>query len=91
MRGLTALGGRSVHFSDSFGVAGDGSPGVTFSKRNAYAAMLREPERRIDYVWVRGGDDRFRGEPLSARVCFDQPVGEAWPSDHFGVVAELRV
>ena len=91
MRGLSALGGRSVHFADSFGVAGDGSPGVTFSKRNPYAALLREPDRRIDYVWVRGGDDRFRGEPLSARGGFDQPVGGAWPSDHCGGVAELRV
>lgn len=91
MRGLTSLGGRSVHFADSFGLAGDKSLGATFSLKNPYAALLREPDRRIDYVWVRGGDERFRGEPLSARVCFDRPEGEAYPSDHFGVVAELRV
>ena len=93
MRGLGALGGRSVHFHDVFGHVGQG-PGVTYSTKNPYAAYLREPDRRIDYVWVRGGDERFRGEPLAARVAFDMPVassgGEAYPSDHFGVFAELR-
>lgn len=91
LRGLGSLGGRSVHFADSFGLAGDGSLGATFSRKNAYAALLREPDRRIDYILVRGGDERFRGAPLSARVCFDQPEGGAYPSDHFGVTAELRV
>jgi endonuclease/exonuclease/phosphatase family metal-dependent hydrolase len=51
---------------------------------------LREPDRRIDYVFTRGRDDRFRGEPLEAALCFDDPVGGVFPSDHFGVVATLR-
>jgi endonuclease/exonuclease/phosphatase family metal-dependent hydrolase len=89
MSGLTALGGRTVHFHDAFGHVGEGA-GITYSKANPYAAYLREPDRRIDYVWVRGGDERFRGEPLTARVAFDVPEGEAYPSDHYGVVAELR-
>lgn len=89
MRGLGSLGGRSVHFHDVFGHVGSG-PGITFSMKNSYAALLREPDRRIDYIWVRGGDERFRGEPLVARVAFDEPEGEAFPSDHFGVYAELR-
>ena len=89
LRGLGSLGGRSVHFHDAFGHAGKG-PGITFSLKNPYAALLREPDRRIDFIWVRGGDERFRGEPLSARVAFDVPEGNAFPSDHFGVVAELR-
>jgi endonuclease/exonuclease/phosphatase family metal-dependent hydrolase len=79
----------STHFHDVFGEAGKG-PGVTFSLTNPYAALLREPNRRIDYIFVRGGDERFRGEPLDARVAFDQPMGEAFPSDHFGLVAEIR-
>ncbi|HEY2365370.1 MAG TPA: endonuclease/exonuclease/phosphatase family protein [Polyangiaceae bacterium] len=89
LRGLGSIGGRSVHFQDAFGQVGKG-PGITYSLRNPYAALLREPDRRIDYIWVRGGDERFRGEPLAARVAFDVPEGEAFPSDHFGVVAELR-
>jgi endonuclease/exonuclease/phosphatase family metal-dependent hydrolase len=90
LRGVGTLSGRSVHFTDAFAHVGEG-PGITFSKKNSYAAHLREPERRIDYVFVRGGDERFRGEPLSARVCFETPVDDAFPSDHFGVLAELRV
>lgn len=89
MRGYTGLGGPCVYFADAFGVAGDGSPGITFSKRNTFAEVLREPERRIDYIFVRGPDDAQRGEPQDARVCFDSPVGDVFPSDHFGVVATI--
>jgi len=89
LRGLGTLGGFATHFHDVFGHVGRG-PGVTFSTKNAYAALLREPDRRIDYIWVRGGDERFRGEPLAARVAFDEPVNGAFPSDHFGLVAEIR-
>ncbi len=90
LRGLTSLGGRRVYFQDAFEVAGDGTAGTTFDRRNPFAAPLREPDRRIDYVLVRGRDERFRGEPLEARVCFDAPVAGTFPSDHFGVVATLR-
>ncbi len=90
MRGLTGLGGPCVYYADAFALAGDGSAGHTFARTNPYAALLREPDRRIDYVWVRGGDERFRGEVLEARVAFDSPLGEAYPSDHFGLVAVLR-
>ena len=89
MRGLTGLGGECVYFADSFGVAGNGSPGATFSKRNPFAEPMREPERRIDYVFVRGPDDAQRGEPIEASVCFDQPHGGTFPSDHFGVITTI--
>jgi endonuclease/exonuclease/phosphatase family metal-dependent hydrolase len=89
LKGLTGLGGRYVYFADAFGVAGDGSLGVTFSKKNPFAEPMREPERRIDYVFVRGPDDAQRGEPTEARVCFDQPYEGIFPSDHFGVIATI--
>jgi endonuclease/exonuclease/phosphatase family metal-dependent hydrolase len=90
LKGLTALGrGRCVAFTDAFAVAGEG-PGTTFSKRNAFAATLREPERRIDYVFVQRFNDDIRGEPIAARVCFDTPVNGVFPTDHFGVMATIR-
>lgn len=89
MRGLTGLGGPCVYFADAFGCAGDGTPGVTFSKANPFAEPLREPERRIDYVFVRGPDDSQRGEPRDARVCFDKPHAGTFPTDHFGVVTTI--
>ncbi len=91
LSGLTSLGGESVYFADTFAVAGDGSRGATFSRKNPYAATLREPDRRIDYVFVRGPDEQGRGEPLEARVCFDEPVDGAFASDHFGVIARISV
>jgi endonuclease/exonuclease/phosphatase family metal-dependent hydrolase len=88
MRGLTGLGGPCVYFADAFHVAGQGA-GITFSKKNPFAEPLREPERRIDYVLVRGPDDSQRGEPIEARVCFDEPHAGTFPTDHFGVVATI--
>ncbi len=91
LRGLTSLGGgKRVYFQDAFALAGDGSPGTTFARRNPFAGTLGEPDRRIDYVFVRGLDDRRRGSPLEARVCFDGPVNGTFPSDHFGVITTLQ-
>lgn len=92
LQGLTSLGSeRRVYFQDAFALAGGGLPGFTFARRNSFAAPLREPDRRIDYIFVHGRDDRFRGEPLEARLAFDAPVEGTFPSDHFGVVARLRI
>ncbi|HEY3816592.1 MAG TPA: endonuclease/exonuclease/phosphatase family protein [Polyangiaceae bacterium] len=91
LHGLTSLGGsKRVFFQDAFAAAGDGSAGITFARRNPFAAPLGEPDRRIDYVFVHGRDDRRRGEPIDARVCFDAPFEGTFPSDHFGVVTNLR-
>src|SRR5205823_5553953 len=57
MRGLTGLGGKCVYFGDCFGITGEG-PGHTFTRRNPYSAQVREPDRRIDYIFVRGPDDK---------------------------------
>jgi endonuclease/exonuclease/phosphatase family metal-dependent hydrolase len=91
LKGLTRLGReRCTYFADAFGMAGDGSPGVTFSKANPFAEPLREPDRRIDYIFVQRRHDDVRGEPTSARVCFHEPVNGVFPTDHFGVLATVR-
>ena len=89
MKGLCSLGGKSVYFADVFGNVGRGE-GTTFSRQNPFATDLREPNRRIDYIFVRGPDGRGRGEPLDAHVCFDRAVDGVYPSDHFGVSATIR-
>jgi len=95
LRGLAVLDGRSVHFADAWVHGGDGTPGATYDPKNDYARRNREPPRRIDYVFVRGPDSELRGEPLVAKLAFDTaeagPEGLAWPSDHFGVYAEIAV
>jgi endonuclease/exonuclease/phosphatase family metal-dependent hydrolase len=90
VKGLHALGGRSLYLRDAWSEAGDGGPGHTWCYRNAYTRTSLEPDRRIDYVFV--------GPPLPSGlgrvercsvVCDDESAG-VWPSDHFGVYAELR-
>lgn len=89
LSGLGSLAGRSVYFADCFGLVGAG-PGVTFDTRhNAFAAPTLEPPRRIDYVFVRGPDRHGRGRPVAARVVLDTPSAGVWPSDHYGVLAEI--
>jgi endonuclease/exonuclease/phosphatase family metal-dependent hydrolase len=91
LRGLATVEGRSAYFADAFAVAGDGSAGYTFSRRNPFAAAVCEPNRRLDYIFVRGPDRQLRGEPLSARVVLDEAEEGCFPSDHFGVLAEIQV
>jgi endonuclease/exonuclease/phosphatase family metal-dependent hydrolase len=92
LRGAATIEGKSVFFADAWIYAGEG-PEHTFDRRNRFAALAHEPPRRIDYIFVRGPDRLYRGEPLATRLafCTSEPGsdGEIWPSDHFGVVTEL--
>jgi endonuclease/exonuclease/phosphatase family metal-dependent hydrolase len=76
-------------------VAARGGPGTTYDPRNDYARTNREPARRIDYIFVRGPDEKLRGEPLRTKIVFNEPQegpeGLVWPSDHFGVYSEIAV
>lgn len=90
LRGLGSLGGKSVYFADAYALAGDPKRGATFTRRNPFARPLREPDRRIDYVFVRGPDRTGRGEVLESKVVMDEPFEGTYPSDHFGVLATIR-
>jgi len=93
MRGLHAMGDRGVYFNDAWLVAGDPAAdpqGATWSNRNPYARTAFEPNRRIDYIFT--GYPREDGVGLVEHcrvVCNDEHQG-VWPSDHFGLYAELR-
>lgn len=69
----------------------DDGPGHTFDRVNDYAREADEPSCRIDYILVRGSAATAAG----ARLAFTEPnrAGGApvWPSDHFGVVAEVTL
>jgi endonuclease/exonuclease/phosphatase family metal-dependent hydrolase len=98
LAGLQSLQGRSTHWVDTFAVAGDGSPGYTWSSDNPYvrpfaAATFAQPEhhRRIDYVFI---GSPFKWKPRvvvrSAAVVLTER-GDAAPSDHYGVMADLAL
>jgi endonuclease/exonuclease/phosphatase family metal-dependent hydrolase len=92
MTGLATLDGRSVFFQDAWDIAGDGaSDGITWSNRNTFAALENEPERRIDYVFVGWRREGGAGVVRRASVVCDVPVHGVYPSDHFGVLAEVAL
>jgi endonuclease/exonuclease/phosphatase family metal-dependent hydrolase len=95
LRGRHTLDGRSVFFSDAWAYTSGDAPGFTFDRRNLFAARAHEPPRRIDYIFVRGPDALFRGEPAETRLAFTEqvqsPIGPVWASDHFGLVTDLHV
>ena len=91
LKGLHALGGKSVFLADCFDAVGAG-PGFTYDPtKNPHAAVTHEFPRRIDYVFVRGPDKHVRGKPLNARVVLDELDGSACASDHYGVLVEVSI
>lgn len=96
MTGLHSLDGRSIAFLDAWAVAGDhGLPGeegqgITWSNLNTYARVENEPRRRIDYVFVGLPGREGLGAIESCRVVCNEEEEGVWPTDHFGVFAELR-
>lgn len=90
LAGLATLQGQSTHFADAWRYAGKG-PGYTFDPRNTYAAACHEPPRRIDYVLVRSPGLDGLGRPIRAELVFTESTDGVFPSDHFGVLAELDV
>jgi endonuclease/exonuclease/phosphatase family metal-dependent hydrolase len=88
--GLQSLGGRSVCFLDAWRRTGGPGEGITWSNRNPFARTEREPDRRIDYVFAGLPRRDGLGQILACRVVCDDERDGVFPSDHFGVYAELR-
>jgi endonuclease/exonuclease/phosphatase family metal-dependent hydrolase len=88
LTGTATLGGRSVYYQDAWRVAGARGPGWTWDNRNPYAHTVREPDRRIDYVFV-GWRHNAKGRVESARVVCDRALTRTFASDHFGLVADI--
>lgn len=87
--GLASIAGRSTYFQDAWRVAGGRERGTTWSNENPFAAAEHEPERRIDYVFVGWRRDDGRGRVTACSVVADRPLTGTWPSDHFGVLADI--
>jgi endonuclease/exonuclease/phosphatase family metal-dependent hydrolase len=78
-------------FFDSWEAAGDGGPGFTWSRANPFTQLDAEPRgARIDYVLVGYPEEHAAGEPVACTVVGTEPAAGVYPSDHYGVVAELR-
>jgi endonuclease/exonuclease/phosphatase family metal-dependent hydrolase len=89
LNGKTTLPVPKLVFHDAWEMAGVG-PGHTWSNDNPYARLDLEVARRIDYVysgWPRAGG---AGHVTSARVIGQDAIDGVVPSDHYGVLVELR-
>ena len=53
--------------------------------------VRQEISRRIDYIFVRCDESGPTLEIVSCALAFAEPSDGVWPSDHFGVVADLEV
>jgi endonuclease/exonuclease/phosphatase family metal-dependent hydrolase len=96
LRGLHSLRGRRTYFQDAFLVHSDRErdAGLTWSRRNPYTQRLRflQTDRRLDYIFVGSPARDGRGVVHSARVVLDQGDADGvFPSDHFGVLAEVQL
>lgn len=91
LTGRSAVPVERLVFHDAWEVAGaPGDPGTTWSNANPYAVLDLEPDRRIDYVFVGWPKAGGRGHVEACRVVGAEPVDGVVPSDHYGVVADLR-
>ncbi|MFM7087998.1 MAG: endonuclease/exonuclease/phosphatase family protein [Candidatus Paceibacterota bacterium] len=96
LRGECVISDRSTLYTDLWGVGRDG--GYTSSKDNPYAyrtavnvglrpdTVLTLPDRRIDYLFVKGYAYCKAGAAISCELVGN--VGEI-SSDHYGVFAKL--
>jgi|TARA_Y100000310_G_scaffold336564_1_gene421474 endonuclease/exonuclease/phosphatase (EEP) superfamily protein YafD len=89
LKGLHSIDDTSTYFSDAWERAGDGGMGATWARRNDYSKVFGLPDRRIDYIFVGAPAIQGPGRVQTCQVVCDEPVDGVWPSDHFGVFAEL--
>ena len=90
LTGRSAPAAPGMVFYDAWEVAGDGSPGFTWSNRNPLAAIGLYPDRRFDYIfsaWPRRGG---AGHPTGCSLLGVRAPGEQQVSDHYGLAADLR-
>ena len=89
IRGLDSLGGKSLHLLDAWNLAGDATPGHTFTCQTPYRSY-RQLDQRLDYIYV----ERVPNDEITIQRCSivcNLPRHGVYPSDHFGVFAELHV
>ena len=90
LTGRTAVPVPGLVFYDAWEVAGDGTPGITWSNQNPLATVGHYPDRRFDYIlsaWPRAG---AAGHPVHCDLLGVRLSGDDQISDHYGVVADLR-
>jgi endonuclease/exonuclease/phosphatase family metal-dependent hydrolase len=89
LTGRMALAVPGLVFHDAWEAAGDGGAGFTWTNANPWARQDLEPDRRIDYVFTGWPKKGGAGHVTSCRLI-GAAIDGIFPSDHYGVLAELR-
>ena len=92
--GRRSLDGLSTAYRDAWESMHGDLPGPTVDPDNPLAPVDKpapDRGRRIDYLLVRCGDHGPTLQVADCRLALADPVDGAQPSDHYGVVADLRV
>ncbi len=90
LTGRTAVRHANLVFADMWELQGTG-PGYTWSSENPYLADANWPNRRLDYLFVTWPRTKPAGHPIRTWLAGTEPVDGVMPSDHFAVVADVRV
>ena len=92
LNGRVSLDGHSTYWRDAYQRRHPRSDGFTWSSRNGFSSRSAERDRRIDYILIGPRRDDGPGSVLHARVVLNLPDAEGvYPSDHFGVFAEISL
>ena len=91
--GRQALAGVSVCYRDAWERLHGDEPGETFTPRNPLVMEVVPdwPFRRIDYIFARCSIGSPRLDIERCEIVLDEPVAGVWPSDHFGLTADMVV
>ena len=89
LTGRAAVPEPPLVFVDAWEHAGAGT-GATWSNANPYAVKDLEPDRRIDFVLTGFPKAGGAGHVTRAELIGTESIDGVVPSDHYGVIAELR-
>jgi endonuclease/exonuclease/phosphatase family metal-dependent hydrolase len=94
LRGLHSMRGKRVYWQDAFARVHPDEAGYTWARRNPFTARLAflDPDRRLDYIFVSPVRRDGRGAVADCRIVLDVPADDgAFPSDHFGLLADIVI
>lgn len=83
-------GKEDTFFVDSWEIANGNKPGYTWSKRNHNISRTTK-NVRVDYIFVSEPHSNGVGLVEDSIIVGDHPYAGDFPSDHFGVLTEIRI
>ena len=91
LTGQRQLAVRGMLLVDVWNACHPGDLGFTWTNTNPYARSQLEWDRRIDYIFAGWPKAAGAGVPVHCQLLGDTPTDDGiWPSDHLGLLADLR-